>query len=146
MTEQQILLVKNSWKLFRGVDPVIIGDAFYSKLFIDVPEVAHLFKTPRAEQSKKLIDMLTLIVSRLDRLDELTPEIEQLAIRHVQYGAKPEHYKAIGRALLWTLERGLGMDWNEELKQAWASCYHSLSSTMIRAASRSEYRTRNKEY
>jgi hemoglobin-like flavoprotein len=136
ITERQIVLIKNSWKLFRGVDPVTIGDVFYSKLFLDAPEVVHLFKTPREEQSKKLIDMLSVIVSRLDRLDELTPEVEQLAIRHVHYGAKPEHYRLIGTALLWTLEKGLGVDWNEELKKAWSACFQILSSTMIRAATR----------
>jgi hemoglobin-like flavoprotein len=134
MTEQQIALIKNSWKLLRNVDPVLIGDVFYSKLFVDVPEVKHLFKTTRAEQSKKLITMLGMIVAKLDRLDDLTTEIEQLAVRHVKYGTRPEHYAAVGGALLWTLERGLGADWNNVLREAWAACYGHLSSTMIRAA------------
>ena len=134
MTEHQIVLIKNSWKLLRNIKPAIIGDVFYSKLFVDVPQVVHLFKTPRELQSEKLIAMLTLIVSKLQSLDDLTKDIEQLAIRHVSYGTKPEHYKAVGNALLWTLERGLGRDWNPELKEAWSACYNHLSSTMIRAA------------
>jgi len=134
MTEKQITLIKNSWKLLRKIDPVLIGDVFYSKLFIDLPQVAHLFKTPRPQQSEKLIAMISLIVRRLHNLDELNKEIEELAVRHVSYGAKPEHYAAIGKALLWTLERGLGYDWNKELEQAWQACYAMLSATMIKAA------------
>jgi len=134
MTEHQIELVKHSWNLLRKVDPVLIGDVFYSKLFIDIPQVQHLFKTPREEQSKKLIATLSLVVSKLGHLEELTPDIEQLALRHVNYGVKPEHYGYVGTALLWTLERALGIDWTDEMKKAWARCYAILSSTMIQAA------------
>jgi hemoglobin-like flavoprotein len=78
--------------------------------------------------------MLSVIVGRLDNLEELTEEIKQLAIRHVQYGVKEQHYKAVGAALLWTLQQGLGKDWDEEVKEAWASCFNILSSTMINAS------------
>lgn len=134
MTQHQVELVQNSWKLLRKVDPVLIGDVFYSKLFVDFPHLEHLFKTPREEQSKKLIGILAVVVSKLDHLEELTSDIEKLATRHVNYGVRPEHYTHVGSALLWTLERGLGADWNEELKEAWATCYGILSSTMIKAA------------
>ena len=134
LTEREIELIKSSWKLLRKVDPVLIGDVFYSKLFVDLPQAQHLFKTPREEQSKKLIATLTLIVSKLDQLHQITNEIEQLAIRHVHYGVKPEHYKSVGNALIWTIERGLGVDWTEELKQAWTNCYSILSTTTINAA------------
>jgi hemoglobin-like flavoprotein len=85
-------------------------------------------------QSKKLVDMLSMIVGRLDNLEELTQEIRQLAIRHVSYGVKAAHYKLIGAALLWTLEQGLGRDWNDQVKEAWEACYTILSNTMINAA------------
>ena len=134
MTEQQIALVKNSWKLLQQVDPALIGDVFYSKLFLDFPQLQPLFKTPRAEQSKKLIAVLAVVVNKLERLEELSNDIRQLSVRHVHYGVKPEHYQAVGGALLWTLERGLGADWNEDIKAAWAKCYAILSQTMIKAA------------
>ena len=134
MTLEQVALVKKTWKVFREIDPQLIGDVFYSKLFIDLPHVQHLFKTPREVQSKKLVDMISIIIGRLDRLDELTQEIRQLALRHVDYGVKPEHYHAVGRALIWTLKQGLGSDWTTEVEIAWASCYEILSSTMINAA------------
>jgi len=35
--------------------------------------------------------------------------------------------------LLWTLERGLGSDWNPELAEAWTQCYTLLADTMISA-------------
>jgi len=134
MTTQQIHLVKGSWSLFQVMNPVLVGDVFYSKLFVAAPKIKHMFNVSREEQSKKLVDMLNLIVGRLDRLNELTEEIRQLAIRHTVYGVKPEHYNAVGAALLWMLEQGLGKDWNEEVKGAWTACYTILSQTMIDAS------------
>jgi hemoglobin-like flavoprotein len=134
MTKEQILLIKKTWSVFREIDPVLIGDVFYSKLFFDTPHLENLFHTPKEDQSKKLVEMLSVIVGRLDRLEELTEEIKQLAIRHVQYGVKEQHYKAVGTALLWTLQQGLGSDWNEKVKEAWAVCFQILSDTMINAS------------
>ena len=71
---------------------------------------------------------------RLDKLDELTEEITAMAKRHAEYGLRPAHYKLVGSALLWTLQQGLGNDWNEEVHDAWAACYTVLAETMIGAA------------
>jgi hemoglobin-like flavoprotein len=140
MTKEQIILVKKTWAIFREIDPVLVGDVFYSKLFFDMPHLKNLFDSSKNEQAKKLIEMLSLIVGRLDNLEELTEDIKQLAIRHVQYGVKAEHYKSVGIALLWTLEQGLGRDWDESIKEAWAACFQVLSATMINA---SGYKNRN---
>ena len=139
MTKEQILLVKKTWNIFREIDPVLVGDVFYSKLFFDMPHLEHLFHSSKEDQAKKLVEMLNIIVGRIDALDELSEEIKQLAIRHVRYGVKEQHYKAVGTALLWMLQQGLGRDWNGEVKEAWASCFHVLSTTMINA---SDYKNR----
>lgn len=134
MTEKQIKLVKKSWSYFREIDPELVGDVFYSKLFLDAPRVRHLFHSSKEEQAKKIVQMLSIIVSRLDTLDELNEEITQLAVRHVRYGVKASHYKLIGTALLWTLQQGLDKDWNEEVKEAWSACFQTISTTMINAS------------
>jgi len=134
MTKEQILLVKKTWSIFREIDPVLVGDVFYSKLFFDMPHLENLFHSPKDAQAKKLIEMLSVIVGRLDNLEELTEEIKQLAVRHVHYGVKEQHYKSVGTSLLWTLQQGLGRDWNEEVKEAWSSCVQVLSTTMINAS------------
>lgn len=78
--------------------------------------------------------MLSMIVGRLNNLEELTEDISEMAKRHAGYGVKPEHYKIAGDALLWTLHQGLGPDWDDEVKEAWANCYQMLASTMIAAS------------
>ena len=134
MTQDQITLVKNSWKLLQELEPVIIGDAFYSKLFLDAPQVRSMFKSSRIEQANKLIATLAVVVSRLEEIEKLTHAIQQLAIRHVHYGVEPEHYKLVGDVMIWTLEKLLEDNWNDELKEAWDSCYTILSRTMINGA------------
>jgi hemoglobin-like flavoprotein len=134
MTEEQIAIVKKTWKIFRDINPTLVGDVFYSKLFVEEPHFKQLFHTPRPEQSKKLIEMINVIIGRLDRLNELTEDIKQLAVRHVDYGVKPSYYRPVGVALLWTLQQGLGSDWNKETEMAWEACYKTLSDTMINAA------------
>ena len=80
--------------------------------------------------------MLNVIVARLDKLDELKSDIADMAKRHVRYGVKPQHYNLVGIALIWTLQKALGDEWNDETKAAWINCYTILSGTMITAASK----------
>lgn len=134
MTERQILLVKNSWKLFRKIDPKFIGEVFYGRLFQQLPSLKAMFTSDMTAQYAKLVDMLSLLISRLEKPEQVTEELVPLAIRHVQYGVRPAHYKLVGDALLWTMERGLGSDWTSETAEAWLSCYTMISDIMIKAS------------
>jgi hemoglobin-like flavoprotein len=134
MTEEQKGLVKNSWKVFRSIDPLLVGDVFYSKLFSEWPELRQMFPDEMERQYVKLADMLGIIIARLDRLDALTDDILALARRHAGYGVKPEHYKMVGDALIWTLQQGFGKDWTSELSEAWLNCYTILSDMMIKGS------------
>ena len=136
VTTIDIELIKKSWIDVRKIKPEILGDVFYTKLFYDHPELRKMFPQEMEEQNKKLIDMLNVIIERLENLDELKGEIIAVAKRHVDYGVKTEHYNMVGTALLWTLQKALGKDWTEELRTAWISCYTVLSDTMITAASK----------
>jgi hemoglobin-like flavoprotein len=55
MTNEQIKIVKQSWRIFRSIDPAIVGDLFYSKLFADNPQVKKMFPKNMEEQYKKLV-------------------------------------------------------------------------------------------
>lgn len=130
LTPRQISLVRNGWKLLGGVDPELLGDVFYSKLFLDAPQTRSMFYSSRAVQSRKLFDMIHLIVTRLESPDRIADDLRMLGARHVHYGVKPHHYAAVGNALLWTLEQGLGKDWNAEVSEAWTECYRMVAGAM----------------
>ena len=134
LTAKETALIKESWISLREIDPVIISDTFYRKLFYDNPELRKMFPEKLNGQYQKLTDMLNSIIERIDNLDKLKGEITNMARRHVDYGVRPEHYNMVGTALLWTLQRGLGNEWTKEVKSAWINCYSIISGTMITAS------------
>jgi len=131
---EQIHIVKTSWKPFRRIDPKLVGDVFYSKLFMEHPSLRKMFSRNMEEQYLKLFDMVNIFIARLSELDRLETDIVLLARRHVQYGVKPEHYSAVGCALIWTIKQGMGRDWVPDVANAWIACYRRLSSIMINAS------------
>ncbi len=135
MTSYQISLIKNSWLLVAKIDTETVGSLFYNRLFEVAPEVKPMFsKTPLPEQSRKLLGMLSYIINKLDKLDDILDEVKKLAQRHIHYGVKDEHYMIAGGALLWTLEKGLASNWTPDLRIAWMDCYRLLSGAMIDAS------------
>lgn len=80
---------------------------------------------------------MTLIgtaVSKLHRLDEIIPSIQDLGRRHVDYSVQSAHYDTAGKALLWTLAQGLDDQFTPAHREAWAICYGLLADTMKNAA------------
>jgi hemoglobin-like flavoprotein len=75
------------------------------------------------ELGQKLMTTLALAVAGLRNLEELIPALQMLGKRHVAYGVEEDHYPKVGRALLETLEIGLGDDFTEETKAAWSDAY-----------------------
>lgn len=134
MTTYNFELVKKSWAIVAKIDFEIVGGTFYIRLFQISPELRPMFKrNSMTEQSIKLGCMLSYIISKFDKMEDLLTEVKALALRHTKYGVKEEHYKAVGDALLWTLEQGLGEYWNAELTIAWIDFYETLSYEMIAA-------------
>ena len=133
MTPSQIKLVQTS---FAQVAPIAAtaADLFYGRLFEIAPQVRAMFPADISEQKKKLMAMLGTVVSGLNNLDTLMPAVRALGRRHGGYGVKAQHYAPVGSALLWTLEKGLGAAFTPEVKDAWATAYIVLSTTMIDAA------------
>ena len=136
LSKKEIVLIKKSWNLLEKIDPIMIGDIFYSKLFFENPELRKMFPQDMEGQHKKLVDMLDTIVARLEKLDELKGDIINMAKRHNDYGVKPHHYNLVGKALLWALQKKLGKEWTDEVRSAWINCYSILSGTMITVASK----------
>ena len=81
---------------------------FYGRLFEIAPEVKPLFKGDMTEQGKKLMQMLAVAVNGLPKLDTIVPAVQDMGVRHNDYGVAPEHYDSVGAALLWTLEQRSG--------------------------------------
>ena len=133
MTPRQKELVQTSWaKVVPIADTA--ASLFYGRLFEIDPSLRPLFTSDIKEQGKKLMTMITVAVKGLDDLNALVPAVQALGKRHTGYGVKDEHYATVAAALLWTLEKGLGDAWNDEVKESWVVVYSILADTMKKAA------------
>ena len=52
------------------------------------------------EQRKKLLQAISVVVANADKPERLEEVATALGARHVAYGAKPEHYGAVGESLI----------------------------------------------
>ena len=133
MNSKQIQLVQSS---FAEVVPIAETAAglFYDRLFELDPSLRGMFRGDMKEQGKKLMDMIATVVVNLKRLDRIVPGVRALGARHSGYGVRDEHYETVGAALLWTLGKGLGEAFTDEVRDAWATAYTLLATTMKDAA------------
>lgn len=82
------------------------------------------------EQSQKLIDMLGVLISMLERPLGLDMELRAMGARHKGYGVMDEHYATVGQALLDTLAAALGDAFTPEVRSAWTALYGAVESAM----------------
>jgi len=133
MTPEQIELVKTTWSSVEQISDTA-AELFYGRLFELDPELKALFNGDMKEQGKKLMQMIGDAVANLHQLGEVLVPVQELGKRHVGYKVEAKHYDTVGEALLWTLEKGLGEAWNEDVKGAWTETYVTLATVMKDAA------------
>src|SRR5262245_39112081 len=134
MSPEQKALVRSTW---AQVVPIADDAAklFYDRLFALDSSLRPLFeKTDMEEQRKKLMQAIAAVVKGLDNLDPLLPVLETLGRNHLGYGVADRHYDTVGKALLWTLERGLTAAWTPAAEAAWTAAYGTVAGVMRNAA------------
>lgn len=135
MTPDQVARVQSS---FSKVEPIAEQAAgmFYDRLFEQHPELRALFGDNMRRQGMMLMQALSLAVENLHQPEAIMEPLQAMGRRHLVYGVKREHYPMVGSALLWTLEQGLGDDFDTDTREAWAQAYELLASVMCEAAER----------
>jgi hemoglobin-like flavoprotein len=133
MTPKQIQLVQSSWQKVLPISDAA-AELFYGRLFELAPSYRRLFTTDQQEQGRKLMQMISVAVNGLPKLDTIVPAVEDLGRRHLDYDVTEEMYDAVGEALLWTLQQGLGPEFTDDVEDAWAETYYTLADVMKSAA------------
>ena len=112
-------------------------DVFYARLFAAAPAVKPLFAgTDLRKQKIMLLRVLGLLRRSLRDLDPIVPILHDLGARHVAYGARAEHYSAVGAVLIASMAEVAGEAWRPEYERAWAAAYDIVASAMLEGASR----------
>jgi hemoglobin-like flavoprotein len=125
--------VRSSWQKVQAIAPAAAA-LFYENLFAAQPQLRALFRGDMVQQGERLMRMLGAAVAGLDAPAAFVPVLQQLAVRHVGYGVRDEHYDTVGAALLKTLAQGLGEDFTPQVREAWTRTYGLIASTMREAA------------
>jgi len=132
-------LLKSTWQraLEENGGARSLGLAFYKRLFEKYPGVKPLFSTPPEEQHKKLMASVGSIIAAVNNPDKLVPFLQAMAIRHLKYRTKNEHYAAVSENLVHVLGEHLSAEgeWTDEMRQVWESALDTVSQVMIEAAS-----------
>ena len=128
-TATDIMLVRRTFDLVVPIAGVA-ADLFYDRLFYMAPSLRHMFPDDLRDQKRKLMVMLATAVHSLTDLDALAPKLMELGARHAGYGVRDHHYKIVGEALIWTLERGLADAFTPEVERAWVRVYLLIAATM----------------
>jgi hemoglobin-like flavoprotein len=126
-TPQQ--LVEASFERVKGRAERLVA-RFYDLLFQAHPSVRELFPSDMRGQQKKLGATLALAVRNLSQPEVLAPALRELGRKHRAYGAKPEHFGAVGGALIEALREFDSGHWSAETEQAWTDTYTTVADLM----------------
>lgn len=132
LTLSQRLIIQSTFAQIPDAD--LLASRFYDRLFEIDPSTKPMFRHDMAEQRKKLLQTLAVVVHSLDDLGAIVPAIQSLGKRHVAYGVTVEHWNSVGSALLWALEDAFGEAFTPEVRDAWATAYGVIAQTAIDAA------------
>ncbi|GHF39158.1 NAD(P)H-flavin reductase/hemoglobin-like flavoprotein [Amycolatopsis bartoniae] len=125
--------LRSSWNTvagFGGGVPLF----FYSTLFLTHPHLREMFPAGMSAQRDKLVRALGRVVASVDDLESAVPFLQQLGRDHRKFSVTPDHYPAVGQALLTTLEHFLADDWTPELAEDWTAAYKLVADVMVAAA------------
>lgn len=129
MSPEQIHLIRKSFAELSRHEH-IAALVFYRRLFEIDPKLQRLFTGDIEAQSKKLLDMLGVLIAMLERPLGLELELKAMGLRHAGYGVKDEHYAMVGRALLDMLAETLDRGFTPEVREAWTALYGAVEALM----------------
>lgn len=108
---------------------------FYDRLFEVAPAVKPLFANVDMDRQRKaLLNMLVIIRESLRDLDDVVPDLQALGAKHLEWGAKPEHYPVVGEVLLGEMAALGGEAWKPEYTAAWQDAYGVVQDVMLAGA------------
>ncbi|MGW0122305.1 globin domain-containing protein [Streptomyces sp. NPDC003327] len=125
------------------IEPVAdqVTSYFYALLFLRHPDLRELFPAAMNTQRDRLFKALLTAATHADDPATLTTYLTHLGRGHRKYGTRPEHYPAVGEALIGALTRYASAVWGPRTEAAWVAAYTTISQIMIDAATEDELRS-----
>ncbi len=141
MTPAQLRLLQRS---YAKIEPIAdqFGTIFYARLFTIAPEIRPIFRTDLKAQQSKFMKVIKEVVQLHLRAIVSLPVTAQTSSRavlpgafwsgklHAAYGVRFEDYAIMKSALVWALEKTLGADATDDVKDAWSAAYDIVVNAM----------------
>jgi len=133
MTPEQIRLVRDS---FTSIKPIAdeVASTMYTGLFARDPAARALFPADMAALRARFMTELEAIVTAIEDFPAFLTRAGQLGARHAAHGARPEHYRLMGEALLAALAQHLGPRMTPEVEEAWRRAFPLVAEAMMLSA------------
>ncbi|MFE5631591.1 globin domain-containing protein [Streptomyces sp. NPDC056470] len=124
------------------IEPIAdkVTSHFYALLFLKHPDLRALFPAAMDTQRDRLFTALLTAATHVNDAATLTAYLSGLGRGHRKYGTLPEHYPAVGEALLGALSQYATESWGPKTQAAWVGAYTAISQIMIDAAAEDELR------
>ncbi|MFE6068076.1 globin domain-containing protein [Streptomyces sp. NPDC056525] len=124
------------------IEPIAdrVTSYFYALLFLRHPGLRDLFPAAMDTQRDRLFKALLTAATHADDPVTLTTYLTHLGRGHRKYGTLPEHYPAVGEALIGALACHAPETWGPRAEAAWVGAYTTISQIMIDAATEDELR------
>ena len=106
-------------------------ERFYANLFAKNPAVRPMFPSDMAEQKKKLLASIVLVIQNLRKTENLAEPLKKLGGKHVGYKTQPEHYPIVRDTLVGVMKDMAGSQWNEQLTSDWSGALDFIASVML---------------
>jgi nitric oxide dioxygenase len=110
-------LVKQSFRRLES-DPEGLAFHLLARLFQIAPGIRSLFPA-------------NLRPVRAQFMDRLAAALQTVGRRHLVQGVRTEHYCVAGAALIWAVERQMGMLFSEEIEKAWWAAHRTVCAMMV---------------
>lgn len=111
---------------------------FYERMFTEHPEVRPMFPDDMGQQKMHLLTSLALVVKNIDNFAALEQPLKKMGARHLNYGARPEHYPIVGGTLLAVMGELAGDLWTDQLREDWTAAVDTIADTMIAGAAEAQ--------
>ena len=126
ISADDIWLVQQSWEKVLPISQTA-GEIFYDRLTEINPEFNLLISTDHVEQVKSFMEMLDIIIHKLDDPYSILPVYHSKDYDKIGYGVlETADYDTTYNAFEWTLKHGLGDDFTDEVKMAWHKVFRFM--------------------
>jgi len=109
-----------------------IMQSFYMDLFARYPDVQPLFMNTD-EQGLKLKAAVMLLIENIHNQGALKIALNDLGVRHQEYGALPDHYPVVAELLVANFKKILGRRWTKAISAAWLALLGVAAKEMCAA-------------